>query len=139
MSFLLDTCIISELASRQPHSKVVAWIDSLADDQVFISVVTIGEIKRGVDRLARSRKKRVLEDWLNHGILVRFQENILMLDTEVMLAWGSLTAELDKSGTPMPALDSLIAASARFHRLTLATRNTRDFSSAPISLFNPWQ
>jgi toxin FitB len=138
MNYLLDTCVLSELASQRPDPAVVSWIDSLGDESVYISVITIGEIKKGIELLPQSRKRRTLEDWLLKGVLVRFQENIVKLDTGVILAWGVLTGELDRSGTPMPALDSLIAASAKFHGLTLATRNTGDFCNAGIVLFSPW-
>lgn len=138
MNYLLDTCVISELASQSPNSNVVSWIDGLGDDNVFISVITIGEIKRGIQRLPMAGRRRKLEDWLEN-LLVRFDDTIVAVDTNVVLSWGEMIAVLDKKGRPMPALDSLIAASARYHHLVLATRNTIDFKHSGIQLFNPWQ
>lgn len=138
MNFLLDTCVISELTSKQANPKVVAWIDSLRDENVFISVITIGEIQRGIELLTQSRKRTQLEEWLNNGILVRFQRNIIPIDTRVIMAWGAMVAHLDKTGAPMPALDSLIAASASYHNLILATRNLVDFKNAQVQVFSPW-
>lgn len=138
MKYLLDTCVISELASQSPDSNVVSWIDELSDENVFISVITIGELKRGIDRLAASSRKRKLEKWLE-SLLVRFEDRIVAVDTNVALCWGEMISQLDKVGRPMPALDSLIAASARFHHHVLVTRNTFDFKHAGIQLFNPWQ
>lgn len=138
MRYLLDTCVISELASQSPDGNVVSWIDELSDENVFISVITIGELKRGIDRLAVSSRRRKLEKWLE-SLLVRFEDTIVAVDTNVTLSWGEMIAQLDKVGRPMPALDSLIAASARYHQLVLATRNTFDFKHAGIQLFNPWQ
>jgi toxin FitB len=138
MTYLLDTCVISELASTKPNQSVVAWIDDLNDEDIYLSVITLGEIRRGIDRLPISSKRKTLEKWLQ-SILVRFQSNIISVDTSIILHWGSLVAELDKNGTPMPAIDSLIAASASFHRLTLVTRNVADFKNSKIPLFNPWK
>ncbi len=138
MNYLLDTCVISELASPSPNGNVVSWIDDLSDENVFISVITIGEIKRGIDRLSMSARKRKLEKWLE-SLLLRFDDTIVSVDTSVVLSWGEMIASLDKVGRPMPALDSLIAATAKFHHLVLATRNTLDFKHAGIQLFNPWQ
>lgn len=137
MNFLLDTCVISELASGNPNKAVVNWIDELDDGSVFISVITIGEIKRGIERLPDSRRRKKPEEWLDQ-ILVRFERNILSLDVDIILCWGRLTSELDKAGAPIPALDSLIAATAAFHELTLATRNTVDFKRTGIALLDPW-
>ncbi len=138
MNYLLYTCVISELASQSPNSNVVSWIDGLGDDNVFISVITIGEIKRGIQRLPIAGRRRKLEDWLEN-LLVRFNDTIVAVDTDVVLSWGEMIAVLDKKGRPMTALDSLIAASARYHHLVLATRNTIDFKHSGIQLFNPWQ
>ena len=138
MNYLLDTCVSSEPASKEPNAGLVDWIDNLDDEQVFIGVITIGESKRGVDRLPNSTGKDTLEKWFNK-LLVRFENKIVSLDTRVILTWAELTAQLDRQGTPLPALDSMIAASVKFHQLILATRNVTDFQNAWIKLCNPWQ
>lgn len=138
MTYLLDTCVISELASAKPNQAVVNWIDELNEEDVYLSVVTLGEIRRGIDRLPASSKRKALDKWLQ-GILVRFQGKIISLDSPIILHWGSMVADLDKNGTPVPAIDSLIAASASYNRLTLVTRNVADFKNLKIQLLNPWK
>ena len=92
MKVLLDTCVISELVSKQPTPKVVGFVDSLDPEDVYLSVITIGEIAKGIEMLPKSRRKRDLHTWLKEDLLVRFEGNILPLDTDVLLEWGALTA-----------------------------------------------
>lgn len=135
MNYLLDTCVISELTSKQPDVRVVEWIDSVNDERLFLSVITIGEIQRGVSKLPNSRRKHQLEDWLQSELLIRFRDRILPLTLEVMLTWGKLTAR----GRTLPAVDSLIAALAVHYDMYLVTRNVKDFSGTPADIFNPWE
>lgn len=115
-------------------------MDSLAPGAVYLSVVTIGEIAKGVARLpADSRRKKVLREWLTDDLMLRFEGRVLEIDTPVMLAWGALTARLESQGDTMPAMDSLIAALALYHDLTLATRNENDFENAETNFVNPWK
>lgn len=138
MNYLLDTNVISELIARQPNQQVLAWLDSLDPHTVYLSVITLGEIQKGISRLPDSARKAELRQWLNDHLLRRFAGQILELDAEVMLTWGTLVAELEQKGRPLPALDSLIAALARHHRCTLVTRNASDFQDTAITLLNPW-
>jgi tRNA(fMet)-specific endonuclease VapC len=138
MRYLLDTCVISELTARQPNYKVIEWIDRVAEEHLLLSVITLGEIKRGIDKLPDSRKKRDLDQWLEEGLLLRFKGRILPLDAGVMLTWGELTARLEKSGRTLPAIDSLVAALALHHQLHLATRNEKDFLGTGVQIINPW-
>ncbi len=139
MNYLLDTCVISELASKQPDPEVVDWIDSLNSERVYLSVITIGEITKGIEKLAESRRKETLKAWLEYDLLARFQGKILPLDTNVLIAWGTLIAQAERKGRPMPAIDSLIAATVLNHGMTLVTRNVKDFESAGIDIINPWE
>ena len=139
MNYLLDTNVISELVTRQPDANVIRWIESIAPQNVYLSVITVGELKKGIEKLPDSRRKTALEAWLSHDLLVRFQDHLLPLDTPIMLAWGALVARMEAIGKPMPAIDSLIAATTLHHSLTLATRNTGDFEHAEIMLLNPWE
>ena len=111
---------------------------NIDQDNIFLSVVAIGELKKGIEKLPGSRKKKDLISWLENDLLVRFGERIIPLDLPVMLVWGTMVAELEKAGTPLPAIDSLLAASASQRGLTLVTRNTKDFEPAGIPLINPW-
>lgn len=138
MNYLIDTCVVSELSSRQPNPAVVAWVDGIDDERMFLSVITIGEVKRGVEKLPESVRKKVLDDWLNHDLLVRFEGRILSVDAPVMLAWGTLYASLERVGRPMPAIDSLIAAQALHFKLRLVTRNVADFAASGVEIVNPW-
>ena len=139
MTYLLDTCVISELVAKQPNLHVVQWIDSMDEDKLFLSAVTIGEIKRGIEKLADSTRKSALAEWLEGDLLLRFTDRILPIDTPVMLVWGQLTADLEKQGRPMPAIDSLIAATCLQARLDLVTRNESDFAHSGVAVVNPWE
>jgi len=138
MKYLLDTCVISELVTKKPNLKVVEYVDSLDPDEVFLSVITIGEIVKGIEKLATSKRKQKLNDWLKEDLLARFDGKIVPLDIDVLMEWGALTARVESKGKPMPAIDSLIAATVSVHEITLVTRNVEDFASAGIEIVNPW-
>jgi predicted nucleic acid-binding protein len=139
MTFLLDTCVISELIAKQPNLRVVQWVDSIDEDKLFLSALTIGEIKRGIEKLANSSRKSALAEWLEDDLLIRFTDRILPIDIPVMLVWGQLTADLEKQGRRMPAIDSLIAATCLQGKLDLVTRNESDFAHSGVSVINPWR
>lgn len=138
MRYLLDTNVISELVAKRPNPQVVQWIDSLDPDSVYLSVITIGELQRGVTKLPASRRKEQLHAWLADDLLLRFSGRILALDVAVMLAWGELTGRLELAGKTLPAIDSLIAATALHHQCVLATRNEADFAASGARIVNPW-
>jgi toxin FitB len=138
MRALLDTCVISELVSKHPDPKVVEYVDALDPEDVYLSVITIGEIVKGIEKLPSSRRKTGLQSWLNDDLLVRFEGNIVALDIDIMVEWGSITAHLESAGQAMPAIDSLIAATALAMKMTLVTRNTSDFEGADVEIVNPW-
>ncbi len=139
MRYLLDTNVVSELIARQPNEGVVRWIDGLDPGGVYLGVITIGEISKGVERLPDSPRKETLREWLTDSLKLRFEGRILEIDVAVMLTWGALMARLEKRGRKMSAMDSLIAALALSHDLTLATRNESDFENAEITVVNPWR
>jgi tRNA(fMet)-specific endonuclease VapC len=139
MKYLLDTCVISELFAKNPNPKVVNFIDSLDSDDVFLSVITIGEIAKGVEKLPKSKRKQELHTWLRENLIVRFDRRIIPLETEVMMDWGIMVARLETAGITLPAIDSLIAATTSTHTLTLVTRNVGDFSGTGIEIVNPWE
>ncbi len=139
MKVILDTCVISEFVAKQPNPKVVEFLDALDTDDAYLSVITIGEVIKGVEKLPDSRRKTELRDWLQDDLLARFQGKILPLDTDVIVEWGMLTAHAEMTGKPMPTIDSLIAATAIANKMTLVTRNVSDFEAAGIEIVNPWQ
>lgn len=139
MNYLLDTCVVSELISRQPNSQVLDWLRNLPGERIFLSVLTIGEIQRGIKKLPDSNRKQELSEWLKSELLERFQNRILAIDTEIMLGWGELIADLERQGRILPAVDSILAAQALTFGLQFVTRNEKDFAGTGIQIINPWQ
>ena len=139
MNYILDTNVISELVAPQPDTNVTRWIESIDPKTVYLSVITVGELKKGIENLSDSRRKTVLEEWLINDLLVRFQDQLLPIDSSTMQAWGSLVTRMEAIGKPMPAIDSLLAATTLHRGFTLCTRNVGDFEHAGISLLNPWE
>jgi toxin FitB len=138
MKYLLDTNVISELVTKQPDVRVVEWIDTRDPQSIYLSVITIGEIRKGIEKLPDSQRKATLHAWLADDLLIRFSGRILPLDVEVMLTWGILKGRLEHAGNPLPAIDSLIAAQALQYGCSLVTRNTADFKATGITVINPW-
>jgi predicted nucleic acid-binding protein len=138
MKYLLDTNVISELVARQPHPQVVEWIDQLDSDTVYLSVITIGEIRKGIEKLPSSKRRDQVSEWLETDLLVRFQGRIVEITVDIMLAWGELAGRLEKQGKPIAAIDSIIAAAALQGRYTLVTRNLQDFQHTDVQVINPW-
>lgn len=139
MKYLLDTCVISELTARQPVAQVVDWIDRVEESHLYLSVITIGEIRKGIEKLSPSNKRTVLEEWLNDYLIIRFAGRIRPIDLEVVIKWGQMTGALEKADRSMSAIDSLIAATALQENFTLVTRNEKDFVYSKVPLFNPWR
>lgn len=139
MKYLLDTCLISELVVKAPNPNVVQWVDEQDPANLFLSVITIGEISKGIAKLIDSRRKQKLESWLQNELLQRFSQNILSINMEVMLVWGRLMAALELKGRKIALMDSLIAALALHGNLQLVTRNENDFINAGISILNLWE
>ncbi|GER79288.1 MAG: type II toxin-antitoxin system VapC family toxin [Anaerolineales bacterium] len=139
MKYLLDTCVISEMVSKQPNPKVLEFVDSLDPDAVYLSVITIGEIAKGIEKLPKSKRKQELHAWLAEDLLVRFDGKIIPLSADVLLEWGILNARLESIGKMLPAMDSLIAATVVVHDLILITRNVNDFENTGIEIVNPWE
>lgn len=137
--FLLDTNVISELVKAKPEPKVIAWIDRTDESLLFLSVLTFGEIRKGIDSLSNPTRRIALESWLNHNVAVRFARRILDIDIEVADRWGRIAAKALLAQRPVPVIDGLLAATALQHNLTLATRNTKDVSSTGVPVFNPWE
>ena len=138
MSFLLDTCVVSELAKTSVDAKVRAWADSNSELEFYISALTLGELQKGAARLAEGAKKSLLLAWLHDDLIKRFADRVLPINQAVALRWGEMQAQLEKQGKLMPAIDGLIAATALQHQLTVVTRNTKDMEASGVALFNPW-
>jgi len=137
--FLLDTNVISELVKPRPQANVTAWIESTDESLMYLSVLTLGEIRRGIAVLPQSRRRATLEAWLDKDLRARFENRILDVDQEVADRWGLLTAAARNSGIALPVIDGLLAATALEHNLTLVTRDTGQIPSMGVAVFNPWQ
>ena len=123
MKYLLDTNIISEFISKIPNKKVIDYILALDEHDLYLSVITIGEIKTGIEKLDNGSKKDKLLHWLENDLLNRFQNRIIDIDTEVMLQWGTINQRLKQLGKPLPIMDSLIGATSEVKDCILITRN----------------
>lgn len=138
MKYLIDTCVISELVKPVPNTRITKWLQSAPSDVLFLSVLTIGEIRKGLVKLPDSKKKEKLSLWLD-TLLKDYNQRIIPIDLTVSENWGIIQGNAEKAGTPMSTIDGLIAATASTHNLILVTRNESDFAPGQISLINPWE
>ena len=136
--YLLDTCTISELVVKQPSPAVLDWFAQQPPDSLYLSVVTIREIAKGIQKMPASRRRSDLEIWLNHDLLVQFQSRIINVDLAIITVWGELTGRLEIQGRRLPTMDSLIAATALQKGFNLVTRNEKDFIATDVTLINPF-
>ncbi len=135
MSYLVDTNALSELRRKAPDPNVVAWFAERPPAPLYLSVLTLGEIRKGVERLTNTLRRQALTDWLETDLPLFFTGRILSVDAVVADRWGRMLAA---AGRPLAAIDSLLAATALAHDLVLVTRNTKDFAGLPVQVFNPW-
>ena len=138
MSFLLDTNVLSEPMKERPNPGVLAWLSRVDEDQVFVSVVSITELRCGVERQAIGKRRERLDGWLRKDLILRFEGRILPIDLRIADACGGLMARSESMGRPMEARDAFIAATAEVHGLTLVTRNTSDFEPTLKAIISPW-
>ncbi len=136
--YLIDTNCISESTRPQPDSEVASWFRKVDDSLIHISVLTLGEIRKGIVRLAAGRRRTQLEHWLDGQLRQRFDGRILTVTDSVAERWGSLAGQALLQGRTLPVIDGLLAATALEHSLTIISRNTRDFEAANVPIFNPW-
>jgi len=138
MNYLLDTCLVSELIKDPPDENVLAWISSIPESSLFLSVLTIGEIHKGIEKLPPSKKKDRLHKWVNSDLHERFKNRIIELDLAVATKWGELQGKAELVGKPMSLIDGLIAATGVTNDLIVVTRNTKDMEQSGVTLLNPW-
>lgn len=138
MKNLLDRCVIAEYQKPAPDIKVMNWLGSKIEESLFLSVLTVGEIEKGIARLPASKRKNSLEIFLEN-LVTRFDRRILNLDTLILRRWGRLTGSLERKGRVLPFVDSLLAATALEYNLTIVTRNTADFADTGTTVLNVWE
>ena len=138
MNYLLDTNVLSEVQRPKPDARVLAWLDRVDEDRTYLSVISVGEIARGVAQLEDGRRKASLKEWLEVDLPSRFGGRLLSVDRATALVWGQVMTDARRAGRGLPVMDGWIAATAARHGLTLVTRNTRDFAGITLELLNPW-
>ncbi len=138
MNHLLDTCILAEYKKLKPERKVIDWLERQTDDVLFLSVLTIGELEKGIAKMPTSKRRTDLEGFVQ-TLLVRFDRRLLNLDTAILRRWGTMIGILETTGRVVPVIDSLMAATALEHDLTIVTRNEADFAETGVKVFNPWK
>ena len=135
--YLLDTCVISETRAKKPDAAVIEWLSRQPPETLYLSTITIGEIKNGICMLGDTKKARALAEWLNE-LQATFSPRVLSVNATVAECWGEILAANAKSGNTRPAIDALIAASAKVDNLILVTRNVRDMDGMGVKLLNPF-
>jgi predicted nucleic acid-binding protein len=139
VNYLLDTCLISELLKKEPNPAVMAWLDEQDEQTLFLSVLNLGELQKGISKLAEGTKKEELQAWVSHDLAERFNGRILTVDQETALCWGRLQGDAERRGEKLPVMDSMIAASAAVHGMSVVTRNTKDLERCGVQVCNPWE
>ena len=139
MKYLLDTCVISELARSRPNASVIDWLRRQDAETLYISYVTVGELNKGIVKLGGDKRALDLGRWLNNDILLRFSDRILPIDKAEALEWGRICGEGERVGHSRSSIDALIAATARVHGMTLVTRNINDMAGMDVPLLNPFE
>ncbi len=137
--YLLDTCAISELTREKPSEHVLTWFESINEHRLFLSVVSIGEMEKGIYGLVQGKKRTRLEKWFSDEVVPGFSGRILEIGQKTMSTWAKLIVDLRKKGIVRPSFDSLLEATALEHDLILVTRNVKNFQGSSVTILNPWE
>ncbi len=139
MKYLLDTCVISELSKSKPNPDVANWIQIHHELDFSLSVLTIGEIQKGITKLPESKKKMELNSWFENELSQRFENRILAIDVPIIKVWDEIQGIAESKGQKMPVADSIIVATALAFGLTVVTRNAADMKANGVAITNPWE
>ena len=139
MTYLLDTNVVSEWVKPRPSANVVVWLSHADEDDIFISVCTLAELRFGIECMPGGRRRDTLNRWVRTELMARFDGRIVPIDVAVADMWGAIQMRGRSQGRPIEAMDGLIAATAEVHAMTLVTRDTKHFEAVVTSLFNPWR
>jgi len=138
VSYLLDTCAVSEATKPRPATSVLEWIAEQDELSLHVSVLTIGELHKGIERLESSQRRRQLRTWLGH-LTTAFESRILPVDEATAVEWGRLLARAERGGRVIPAIDALLGATAIVHGLAVVTRNTAHVAATGAAIVDPWE
>jgi len=139
MKYLLDTCVISEIIKPKPDKNVISWLTNQDESELFLSVLTFGEIEKGIEKAPDKVRKKKLKLWVEEDLKQRFEGRVLPIDLKTTTQWGSLQGKSEQAGKPMPAIDGLIAVSGLVNNCIVVTRNTSDMEQSTVELFDPWK
>jgi predicted nucleic acid-binding protein len=139
LSFLLDTNVISEWVKPQPHAGVIRWLADADEDRVFISVITIAEVRGGLERMPKGRRRDRIAAWLSEDLAVRFEGRVVPVDAAIAQEWGVAVGLARDHGLNIGIMDAFLAATARSRGMTLVTRTPRDFRGLGVEVFDPWE
>lgn len=139
MNYLLDTCIVSELIKDDPEIKVANWVSEAPETSLYLSVLTLAELHKGIEKLPESKRKDKLHKWVNSDLRERFKNRILDFDLKSATKWGEIQGQAEIVGRPMPLIDGLIAATGISNDLIVVTRNVKDMEQSGVTIFNPWE
>jgi len=138
MNYLLDTCIISEVIRPKPSKNVIGWLREQDENNLYISVLTLGEIHKGIEKIQDINRKRKIHLWVEQDLRDRFRDRILPINTHVAMIWGQIQGQAEQSGRGMPTIDGLIAATGLAYNMVVVTRNVSDMKASGVALHDPW-
>ena len=138
MNYLLDTCVLSEFVKKSPNQNVIQWIEKCDEDTLYLSVLSIGEIQKGIAKLADVHRKTIIQTWLETDLRNRFAERLIPVNEEIAITWGTVQGEAEANGITLPTIDGLLSATALTCNLIIVTRNGKDMITTGVKIFNPW-
>lgn len=138
MKYLIDTCVIAEVTKPKPNSNVVSWLKSQNENYLYISVLTLGELSKGIEKVKDVHRKKKLHLWLADDLRERFSGRILSVNEQVAMTWGQVQGKAELQGKSMPTIDGLIAATGLVFNMTVVTRNISDMEESGVVLLDPW-
>ncbi len=138
MKYLLDTCVISEVIKPRADKNVISWMQNQDEESLYLSVLTFGEIEKGIEKSPDEARKRKLQLWVEEDLKKRFEGRIVPINIDISVKWGTIQGNAELLGKPRPAIDGLIAVSGLVHNCIVVTRNVSDMEQSTVELLNPW-
>ena len=139
MKYLLDTCVISEIIKQKPDKNVISWLEGQDENSLYLSVLTFGEIEKGIEKASNQIRKQKLRLWVEDDLKKRFEGRIIPISFSIAAEWGKIQGKAELLGKPMPTMDGLISVSGLVSQCTVVTRNISDMEQSSAELFNPWK